>query len=96
MAKQGNNTDRLGTDKIGKLLYEYSVPAIIGMIVNAVYNIVDRIYVGQGVDPLGIAGISISMPLMFFGTALALLIGAGANAIFQYSLGKDEKTKLKK
>jgi Na+-driven multidrug efflux pump len=64
------NIERLGTDKIGKLLYEFSMPAIIGMLVNAVYNTVDRIYVGHGVDALGIAGISIAMPLMLVGTAL--------------------------
>jgi hypothetical protein len=46
-------TDRIRTDPIGKLLLDYSILAIIGMLVNAIYNIVDRIYIGQGVDVLG-------------------------------------------
>ncbi|MDR1901568.1 MAG: hypothetical protein LBQ88_04705 [Treponema sp.] len=62
--RASDRTDRIGTERIGKLLFEFSMPSIIGMIVNAIYNIVDRIYVGQGVDPLGIAGISVAMPLM--------------------------------
>jgi hypothetical protein len=57
-------TGRIGTARIGKLLFDFSIPAIVGMLVNAIYNIVDRIYVGQGVDPLGIAGITTAMPLM--------------------------------
>jgi putative MATE family efflux protein len=67
------------------------------MLVNLLYNTVDRIYIGRGVDPLGIAGISVAMPLMMVGTALALLIGAGSNAIFSIRLGgghKDEAEKI--
>jgi putative MATE family efflux protein len=96
MIRQDKSTERLGNDKIGKLLFEFSVPAIIGMVVNAVYNTVDRIYVGQGVDPLGIAGISVSMPLMLAGTALAMLIGAGANALFSIRLGECRKDDVEK
>ena len=60
-----HNTDHLGTNRIGWLLGEFSVPAIIGMLVNAIYNIVDRIYVGQMSNgDLGIAGITAAMPAM--------------------------------
>jgi putative MATE family efflux protein len=93
---QQNDVERLGTDKIGKLLFEFSVPAIIGMLVNAVYNTVDRMYVGHGVDVLGIAGISIAMPLMLVGTALAMLIGIGANAIFSIQLGEGRRDEVEK
>jgi putative MATE family efflux protein len=96
MPQQSKNTDRLGTDKIGKLLYEFSLPAIIGMVVNAIYNTVDRMYVGHGVDALGIAGISIAMPLMLVGTALAMLIGMGANSIFSIQLGEGRKDEVEK
>jgi putative MATE family efflux protein len=81
-------TARLGTDRIGKLLFDFSIPAIIGMLVNAVYNIVDRIYVGQGVDPLGIAGITIAMPVMFILMGASMLIGIGANSLFSIRLGE--------
>jgi putative MATE family efflux protein len=96
MPQQDKNTERLGTDRIGKLLFGFSLPAIIGMLVNAVYNTVDRIYVGHGVDALGIAGISIAMPLMLVGTALAMLVGIGANSIFSIQLGEDKKNEVEK
>jgi putative MATE family efflux protein len=96
MPQMTNSTERLGSDRIGKLLFEFSIPAIMGMLVNLLYNTVDRIYIGRGVDPLGIAGISIAMPLMMVGTALALLIGAGSNAIFSIQLGKGQKDEAEK
>ncbi|NLA26447.1 MAG: MATE family efflux transporter [Firmicutes bacterium] len=96
MIKTVKNTERLGTEQIGKLLFEFSMPAILGMLVNLLYNTVDRIYIGRGVDPLGIAGISIAMPLMMVGTALALLIGAGSNSIFSIRLGEGHKDEAEK
>ncbi|MCL2129159.1 MAG: MATE family efflux transporter [Treponema sp.] len=90
------NTDRLGTDRIGKLIFEFSMPAIMGMLVNSLYNTVDRIYIGQGVDPLGIAGISVAMPLMMVASALAMLFGTGANSIFSIRLGEGRKDEVEK
>jgi Na+-driven multidrug efflux pump len=78
------------------LLYEFSLPAIVGMVVNAIYNTVDRMYVDHGVNALGIAGISIAMPLMLVGTALAMLIGMGANSIFSIRLGEGRKDEVEK
>lgn len=92
-----NGADRLGTEKIGALLFNFSIPAIIGMLVNAIYTIVDRIYVGQGVDPLGIAGITIVMPVIMVLMASSMLIGIGSNALFSIRLGegrKDEAAKI--
>jgi putative MATE family efflux protein len=89
-------TDKIGTERIGKLLLDFSVPAIIGMVVNAVYNIVDRIYVGQGVDPLGIAGITIAMPLMMILMASSMLIGVGANSLFSIRLGEGRRDEVEK
>ncbi|MDR1732185.1 MAG: MATE family efflux transporter [Synergistaceae bacterium] len=94
--KTGHATDRIGNDKIGKLLFEFSVPAIIGMVVNAVYNIVDRIYVGQGVDPLGIAGISLVMPLVMVMMASSIIVGVGANALFSIRLGEGRRDEVEK
>ena len=90
---QNNNpsTDRLGTERIGSLLFNFSIPAIIGMLVNAIYTIVDRIYVGHGVDPLGIAGITIVMPVIMILMASSMLIGIGANALFSIRLGEGRK-----
>jgi putative MATE family efflux protein len=72
------------------------VPAIIGMLVNAVYNIVDRIYVGQGVNPLGIAGITIVMPLMMALQASSMLIGVGANSLFSIRMGEGRRDMVEK
>jgi putative MATE family efflux protein len=89
-------TDRIGTARISKLLFDFSIPAIVGMLVNAIYNIVDRIYVGQGVDPLGIAGITIAMPLMMFIMASSMLIGVGANSLFSIRLGEGRRDEVEK
>ncbi|MDR3337161.1 MAG: MATE family efflux transporter [Treponema sp.] len=89
-------TDRIGTERIGKLLFDFSMPAIIGMLVNAIYNIVDRIYVGQGVDPLGIAGISLIMPIMMILMASSMLIGIGANSLFSIRLGEGRSDQVEK
>jgi Na+-driven multidrug efflux pump len=89
-------TDRIGTEKISALLFDFSVPTIIGMVVNAIYNIVDRIYVGQGVDPLGIAGITMVMPLMMLMMAASMLIGIGANALFSIYLGEGRRDEVEK
>ncbi|MDR1958903.1 MAG: MATE family efflux transporter [Planctomycetaceae bacterium] len=92
-----NKTDRIGTERIGKLLFDFSMPAIVGMLVNAVYNIVDRIYVGhQGDDGLAIAGITVVMPLMLALMAASMLIGIGANSLFSIRLGAGRRDEVEK
>jgi putative MATE family efflux protein len=89
-------TDRIGTDPIGRLLLKFSIPAIIGMLVNAVYNIVDRIYLGQGVDSLAIAGVGIVMPIMMIISAVSMLIGIGANSLFSIRMGEGRSDEVEK
>ncbi|GHV07938.1 MATE family efflux transporter [Campylobacterota bacterium] len=91
-----NATDRIGTERIGKLLWDFSAPAIVGMVVGALYNITDRIYVGQGVDALGIAGITIAMPMMMVLMGSSMLIGIGANALFSIRLGEGRRHEVEK
>ena len=55
---------RLGTQPVASLLAEYALPAIVAMIASSLYNIVDRIFIGNGVGPYAIAGLSIAMPIM--------------------------------
>jgi putative MATE family efflux protein len=88
--------DRLGTAPVKKLLLEFSAPAVVGMLVGTIYNIVDRIYVGQGVDPLGIAGITVAMPLMMLPMAFSMLIGIGANSLFAIRLGEGRRDEVEK
>lgn len=87
--------NKLGTDKISSLLLEFSIPAVIGMFVNAVYNIVDRIFIGNAPElgSLGLAAASISYPVTLVMIAFGLLVGVGGATRFSISLGKKEMTK---
>jgi len=96
MTSQTPATDRIGRDPIGKLLLSFSIPAIVGMLVNAIYNIVDRIYIGQGVDPLGIAGVGIVMPIMLIIQSFSMLVGIGANSLFSIRLGEKRSDEVEK
>ncbi|GHV82022.1 MATE family efflux transporter [Spirochaetia bacterium] len=82
---------RLGTESVGKLLLRFSIPAISGMMVNALYNIVDRIFVGRGVNELALAGLSLVLPLMTIGMAFAMLFGVGAANMISMRLGQGKK-----
>jgi Na+-driven multidrug efflux pump len=86
-----DHSKQLGENKISSLLLKFSIPAIIGMMVNALYNVVDRIFVGRGVNSLGIAGITVGFPLMIIMMAFAMLIGIGANTLISIRLGEQKK-----
>ena len=87
-----DKTKQLGTLGIGKLLAKYSIPAIIAMLVNAIYNVIDRIFIGQYVGEEALAGLTISFPVMLMIFAFASLIGAGGSALLAIRLGeKDEQ-----
>jgi len=90
-----NNLD-LRKGNIGKLLWEFSIPAIIGMSVNAFYNIASRIFVGQGVNSLAIAAVTVAMPIMILLFAVAMLIGIGATALISIRLGEQKKDEADK
>src|SRR5690554_2204100 len=83
--------DQLGQEKISTLLLRFSVPAIVGMLVQALYNVVDRIFVGNGVGALGIAGITVVFPVMLVIMAFSMLIGLGATALISIKLGEGNK-----
>jgi putative MATE family efflux protein len=82
---------QLGEDKIFNLLWRFSVPAIVGMMVNALYNVVDRIFIGHGIGSEGIAGITIGFPLMLLIMAFIMLVGIGAAAQISIRLGEQKK-----
>ncbi len=85
-------TQELGTKSIGSLLAQYSIPAVIAMLVNAIYNVVDRIFIGQYAGEDALAGLTISFPIMMILFAFASLIGAGGAALISIRLGeKDEE-----
>jgi putative MATE family efflux protein len=86
-----NAADRLGTEGIGKLLLQFSIPAISGMLVNALYNVVDRIFVGRGVNEVALGGLSLVLPLMTISMAFAMLFGIGAANMISVRLGQGRR-----
>lgn len=88
--------NELGTEKISKLIRRFSIPCIISLIVSALYNIVDQIFIGQGVGYLGNAATNIVYPMTVIATALALLIGDGTAAYLSLCLGRNDKDSANK
>ena len=78
----------LGTESIGKLLKKYALPSIIAMTASSLYNMIDSIYIGQGVGPMAISGLAVTFPLMNLSTAFGTLVGAGAATILSVFLGR--------
>ena len=83
--------ERLGTEPISKLLLRFSIPAITGMVCSALYNMVDRIFIGQAVGEIALGGLSLVMPLMTIGMAFAMLFGIGAANMISMRLGQGRK-----
>ena len=83
------NTDLepLGSAPVGSLLAKFAIPAIISMLVNALYNIVDQIFIGQGVGMLGNAATNIAFPVTTISTAAALLLGIGGASNYNLEMG---------
>lgn len=83
----------MGTEKVSKLLFSFSLPAVAGMFVNALYNIVDRIYIGniKEVGNLAIAGVGVVFPLMIISFAFALMAGLGTATNISINLGQKKK-----
>ena len=87
--EQGENI--LGKEKIGKLIRKFSIPCIISMLVNSLYNIVDQIFIGQDVGYLGNGATNVVFPLVMIGLAFSLMIGDGASAYLSLKLGEKKK-----
>ena len=85
-----NDPHILGTERIGKLLVQYSIPAIIGMTITSLYNIIDSIFIGHGVGAMGIAGLAITFPLMNLLVAFCTLVGVGGATISSIRLGQKD------
>jgi putative MATE family efflux protein len=96
MSNSATITNQLATENIGKLIWTYSVPAIVGTVVMSLYNIVDRIFIGQGVGPLAISGLALTFPFMILLMAFGMLVGAGSAARISITLGENNKEKAEK
>jgi putative MATE family efflux protein len=91
-----DNLKILETEKISKLIMKFSLPAIVGMIVFASYNLVDRFFVGRGVGPLAISAITVAFPMMIIFGAFGMLVGVGATALISIKLGEKNKDEAEK
>lgn len=91
-----NNNHILADEHIGRLLFKLSLPAMTGMVVQALYNVVDTIFVGRVVGPLGIAGITIVFPIQMIVMAVAIMVGVGGASIISRALGANDLTRANK
>ncbi|ACV21277.1 Multidrug export protein mepA [Slackia heliotrinireducens] len=83
-----DKVERLGTGNIPKLVREFAIPAIVGMIVNGAYQIIDTIFLGHGAGDLGLSAITVAGPVMMLFLAAAMLFGSGGNALCALRLGE--------
>lgn len=90
------DTNILGYEKIGKLLKMYAIPSIISILVNALYNIVDQIFIGWGVGYLGNGATNIVFPITIIFASFALMFGDGSSAYLSLKLGENQKEKASK
>lgn len=86
----------LGNEKISKLLLSFSIPCIVSMLINSIYNIVDQIFIGQGVGTIGNAATNVIFPLIIICNSIAGLIGNGCSAEVSLKLGEGKKEEVKR
>jgi putative MATE family efflux protein len=91
MSEQTTKPNPLGTERISKLMWKFAIPSIIAMLVSALYNIVDQLFIGQAVGTLGNAATNIAFPLSTSCTALALLFGIGGASCFNLRMGEGKR-----
>ena len=84
-------TEELGYGSIGKLLFTYALPAIIATTATSLYNIIDRIFIGQGVGAIALAGLGLTLPIMNLATAFGTLVGAGSASLVSIRIGEGRR-----
>ncbi len=80
----------LGTRPVGELLRQYALPSIIAMLASSLYNIVDSIFIGHGVDALALSGLAVTFPLMNISTAFGAMVGMGSATLISVKLGQKD------
>ncbi len=93
---QQQKSQEMGTQPIMKLLWHYFVPSFVGVLLNSLYNIVDRIYIGQGVGSLALAGLSVVFPIMIIASAFGMMVGIGTGVRVSINLGKKDYKRAEK
>ncbi|MDR0541236.1 MAG: MATE family efflux transporter, partial [Dysgonamonadaceae bacterium] len=96
LMQNNSSINRLETRSVGTLLWEYSLPAIVGTMVNSTYTVIDRIFIGQGVGPMAISGLALTLPIMIMLQAFGMLIGVGSTSRISICLGQKNKEHAEK
>lgn len=91
-----DRSEQMRDQSIGRLLWTFSLPAIVGMLVNSLYNVIDRIFVGRGIGAMAIAATTVAFPIMIVLMAVSMLIGVGATALISIRLGEQKKDEAEK
>jgi len=91
-----DKSQELGQTPVGKLLWKYFVPAIIGVLANTLYNLVDRVYIGQGVGALALSGLSVTFPIMIVAMAFGMLVSMGSASLISIRLGERKLAEAEK
>lgn len=86
-----STVNELGTKSIGRLIAQYSIPAVIGMLVAALYNVIDRIFIGNTVGESALAGLTVVFPIMMILFSIVSLISSGGSALLAIKLGEGDK-----
>lgn len=82
---------QLGNANIGRLLFTFALPAIVATTATSLYNVIDRIFIGNGVGPLALAGLGLTLPVMNLSTAFGTLVGSGAAALVSIRIGEGRR-----
>lgn len=88
---RNDKVSRMGTDSIPKLITEFAIPAILGMLVNGAYNVIDSIFLGQAMGEIGLSAATVANPIMTVFLAIAMLVGNGGNALAALRLGEGRR-----
>ncbi|MCM0650213.1 MATE family efflux transporter [Clostridium swellfunianum] len=91
-----NNSKMLGVESCGKLLLKFSVPAVIGMTANALYDFIDRLFLSKAIGILGISAATVVRPMLITVMAFSLLIGVGTSVTISLKLGQNDKSQAEK
>lgn len=89
--RRDDKVNRMGSESIPRLITEFAIPAILGMLVNGAYNVIDSIFLGQAMGEIGLSTATVAMPIMTVFLAIALLIGTGGNAYAALKLGEGKR-----
>ena len=92
MSNKKTSFNAIGSVSIPRLILRFSIPSMVSMAVESLYNFVDRFFVAQEVGYLGITGITLSFPISLFVMAMSILIGVGGNTLFSIKLGEKKNT----